>query len=347
MTVSNRTQWCFMLSLASALAACGGRTSTQEVGGKTSWLSTCGRDADCGFLEGAVCVQQLCTVTCERDGCGAIAGTNCVAQNTACLTQSTCLPECIENSDCRRFGSNYTCHASVCVLDACVPSGIETPDGSEPTPAPTTTTNPPLDDTFLSLPQPDAPTSEDGICVLHLDREPEQRPYKSSLEEYGYTSPLQSEPACNGNCGYSYTTNSEDGDGRWEYSSVLQCPLATSRCGELAATLDANPARCNTLDDCLRYTGVLAPCEPFFDQPRYFDSALFTTEQREAREATLREMQQSGCREPFLGWDGPTYLVDCVDNLCSLVESGYCGGAPPVECDACGPDAGESADTSD
>jgi hypothetical protein len=173
-----------------------------------------------------------------------------------------------------------------------------------------------------------------------MEGEPEQRPYKTLLEESGYDSFLSGEPACNGACGYEYSSFDEF----WVLDSALQCPLDTSACAELQASLNADPARCNADADCTAYAGSFRPCEPFLDQPRYFDSTLFTTEERAAREAVLFQMQQHGCRIEWLGWDGPAYELGCVDNLCTLVEAGSCDGSYPSVCDACVPnvDAGLS-----
>jgi hypothetical protein len=352
-----------VVAVVLALSACGGRTQ-QEVGGKTSWLASCSRDADCSALEGAVCVQHLCTLTCEDDECENIAGTRCVESSPNCLTRSTCLPDCKDDSECRRFGSDYTCHASVCVANSCSSLGGngETPDGSTPTgpssetdtavtqpdgsvtlPAPTdsaarpSSTNP--DETTTPAASAPVTTIDEGssgaqiVCTISLEALPEQRPYAYLLDESGVNY-AGGEPGCNGGCGYEYSAWDEV----WELNPTLQCPLETSTCEELAAPLEANPARCNTAADCTSVTSRLAPCDPYFEQPEYFDSALFTPEERAAREAVLLALQQHGCRRPALWWDGPIYELGCVDNLCALVDTGhFCGEAPP-ECDACAPE---------
>lgn len=358
MNLTPRIQSSVALLLGLLLAGCGARTTAGEVGGKTSWLSACSRDADCALLEGAVCLQRLCTLACEDNSCGSIAGTSCVESGRFdCLTQSACVPDCKDDSDCRKFGE-YTCEEAVCVADSCLrvegnaataepvsthsePAPIPdsgTPVTAPPSPVPTLVSNPPVDETTGS----DADSSGNIVCVAALDREPEQRPYKPLLEEWGYDPMLQGEPGCNGTCGYEYNYRED----LWVLNPALQCPLDTSACEAQQAALDANPARCETAEDCTYYSGSLAPCEPFFDQPRYFDSALFTSEERAAREAILLAMQQQGCRNDMFGWDGPTYALGCVDNLCRLVwGERSCDGLPlQPECDACAPnlDAGSS-----
>lgn len=348
MTRERNVSWP-LLAFALVLTACGGRTQ-QEVGGKTSWLSACTRDADCSALEGAVCVQQLCTVTCENEGCGGVSGTSCTESGTSCLTRAACLPDCTNTSDCRRFGSDYTCRESVCVMESCI--GGETLDASVSSPSsvdadssvidPQSSPSSQLSTSAQSVANPpgSAPTTdvdEDSsgppiICAVSLDAAPEQRPYGDLVADSGSTY-LEGEPGCNGSCGYEYSSFDEV----WVLNPTLKCPLDISTCDELQATLSASPARCDTNADCTEYTGSFRPCEPFFEHPRYFDSALFSNDERAARQAVLLEMQQRGCRAPWFGWDGYTYKLGCVDNRCQLVSNNTCDGAFPVECDACAP----------
>lgn len=165
-------------------------------------------------------------------------------------------------------------------------------------------------------------SSDDGPCAAEIDA-PTLRPYAGLLEQYDYTTPVHGEPGCSGRCGYVY-----DADDTWVYDSELVCPLDISTCEELGASLRAVPPPCNSVADCTSYTGTLQPCEPLLDAPTYFDSALYTPEQRATHAAILAEMRRLGCREANLGWDGPTFEVDCVDNQCELVATSYCGAAP-------------------
>lgn len=109
---------------ALAGVGCGARTA-EEVGGKTSWLSSCEHDSDCSRLDEAKCVQNLCTVECESNGCGSIEGTRCAPKQEGCFEDAACLPRCTEPADCRTFGEDYGCISGACVLDSCV-----TPDGA-------------------------------------------------------------------------------------------------------------------------------------------------------------------------------------------------------------------------
>lgn len=338
-----------------ATVACGSRTQS-EVGGKTSWLAACSRDADCSPLEDAKCVQNLCTVECENTGCAVVGGTQCASPLDGCFEAAACLPACSEPSDCRNVGSNYACVTGVCVLDSCE-AGVTPEDdrsegtlSAEPSSAAGSATQPgPQTNTNILTSPADTNTAttsavvDGGVsgmasdCAAVMRTAPRNRPYASAFGEVPRAA-IEGEPACEGACGY---VSGLDANGDlWSYSPVLACPLDVSRCDQLQDALDASPARCNTLDDCLSYSGLLELCETVFDGPNYWDSALFSAEERAARQEIYREMQALGCRRPFEGNDGPMYDVGCVDGMCQLVVKGYCGLQAALECDACGPDSG-------
>lgn len=365
---------CRALFLTTSLTTvgCGARTQS-EVGGKTSWLAACKRDADCAALDGAICVQNLCTAQCKSNGCGGVEGTRCAPEINGCFEDATCLPRCSEPADCRKFGASYGCIEGACVLDSCVAigapdsavrdPGTSTAEGSSgssaaPSPDPqgsssssaepqsSSDTSSATDsetsittegNTTMSL-SPDSGTPVTPSCEQVRSTRPSQRPYATELAELDLGS-LEGEPACEGACGYVSHYNS-DSDMVWRYVPEFDCPLDISRCGELQAALDASPPRCNTVDDCLSYSGSLALCEPVFDSPRYFDSALFTSQERMAREAIYFEMQERGCRRISSAWDGPRAEVGCIDNECQLVLGDHCSEIPAPACDACAPDAG-------
>lgn len=109
------------LAALMCLVGCGAR-SEGEVGGKTSWLSRCTRDSDCGAAAEARCVQNLCTARCDPNDCSAISGTACApADVSACVSEPSCLPSCTRQEDCQRFGIDYTCEDSLCVQSCVVP----------------------------------------------------------------------------------------------------------------------------------------------------------------------------------------------------------------------------------
>lgn len=106
-----------VVCMAFVLSACGARSTDNHTGGKTSWLSACvGNDA-CSGLEGSVCVNHLCTKTCE-DTCG-LENTTCTPIFAQSIDREqaprVCLPDCVEDRDCASFGSGYACEMAVCV----------------------------------------------------------------------------------------------------------------------------------------------------------------------------------------------------------------------------------------
>jgi Carbohydrate binding domain len=110
-----------VLAVLMCLAGCGAR-SEGEVGGKTSWLSRCTRDSDCGTRAEARCVQHLCTARCDPNDCSAISGTACApADVSACVSEPSCLPSCTRQEDCQRFGNDYACVDSLCVQSCVIP----------------------------------------------------------------------------------------------------------------------------------------------------------------------------------------------------------------------------------
>ncbi len=124
--------WCAVVAVG-LLAGCGAR-STDEIGGKTSWLSRCDRDADCASLNGGRCVQNLCTARCEPSSCDKVSGTACATSNVAaCITEPTCLPTCSRQGDCAAFGSGYDCIGSVCVVGCGETQGSVSVDVSDET----------------------------------------------------------------------------------------------------------------------------------------------------------------------------------------------------------------------
>lgn len=371
-TCWRRLSSALLLSAGLGTMACGARIES-EVGGKTSWLSACERDADCTRLDGAKCVQNLCTVECENDGCGAVEGTRCATQINGCFEAAACLPRCSEPSDCGSYGANYSCLEGACVLDSCVAivapdsaasdpgtsmseqgtrssdpaagpqssasGNTEFPSSAESSRASSSDTSSAMEtSTTTSLAPDSGATQVTADCEQILSMRPSERPYATQLAEADVGS-LEGEPACEGACGYVSVYN-VDYDLEWRHVPALECPLDISQCEELQAALDASPPRCNTVDDCVSYSGSLALCEPVFDRPRYFDSALFTPEERATRDAIYLEMQQRGCRRLSTGWDGPRAEVGCIDNECQLVLGDHCGELPVPACDACAPDAG-------
>lgn len=346
------------------ISACGARTS-DDVGGKTSWLSSCDDDADCDRIQGAECIQHLCTKACETNGCGQVEGTDCVSVARSCLTEPSCLPQCDDRNDCARFGSELTCLDSVCVKESCarvsddtepdaeatatvVPNGTIDPTINAPTSAPDVivdglTVSPDAATTAEPTTAPEQSTPNDGTstsgdvpttptdCAQFRDSV-SQRPHPAFWGLENDEEPLLGEAGCEGSCGYVYTDDTENFDPLWRYDGTLVCPLQLAECGELEAALDANPARCNSVDDCLSFQALTAPCEPVYGPVPYFDSALFTVEERAAREEILAQIQQRGCRDLFDGYDGPTYELACEDNLCTIAMGGdICGGWPPDE----------------
>lgn len=168
-------------------------------------------------------------------------------------------------------------------------------------------------------------------CPSTID-EPNQRPY---LELFSpgddpilRDDPVVGEPGCEGPCGYVvvFDLESEFGDDLiWQHDPALSCPLALNECDELESALDENPARCNTVADCTSFQAELNPCEPHYGPVHYFDSALFTSQQRRVREEILSQLEQRGCRDARpQDWDGPLYSLACEHNLCQLVVDGDC-----------------------
>lgn len=150
-----------ILATLMCLTACGAR-SEGEVGGKTSWLSRCARDSDCGGESAARCVQHLCTTRCDPNDCSAVSGTACAPTDVnACVSEPTCLPSCTRQEDCQLFGNDYECVDSFCIQGCFIPEVSGENDASVP-PAEFDSSGP-----NPSMPEPTAAGEASGETPTH------------------------------------------------------------------------------------------------------------------------------------------------------------------------------------
>ena len=107
-------------TVASLLTACGG---SGETGGETHWLLACSIDEACG--PSATCECGVCTKRCtdstectEAGELGSCADPSSDGPTELCGVappQGLCLPECLSDTDCERFGAGFACRDSHCV----------------------------------------------------------------------------------------------------------------------------------------------------------------------------------------------------------------------------------------
>lgn len=329
----------------SSVSACGARS--QKVGGETSWLKDCSADSDCS--EGS-CLCNVCTRTCDEPAdCKEVNRSVCVEPEQDLVdgvckarTQSICLAEAqlvtrsldasvsvdssvvsddgtateagvVESSSRDTASTSFRDNPSVSVV-----TGVEGVVDTSGSPNPiNSSSGAPQWTSSEAPPEPCLPEVRDNAGV---DRIPGMEgPW-----------PADNEPGCVGKCAYRYSEDvASFNSTRWILTDEPFCPLDVSSCDELQSELDGNPARCNTVDDCLEYAGLLNPCdgpaEGIYDAPTYFDSALFTEQERSERQAILTQMRQRGCGHIIADYPDPIiYRVECIDNLCKLDWTSQC-----------------------
>lgn len=329
--------WCAVC--LPSLTACGARS--QKVGGETSWLKDCKTNSDCG--QGS-CLCNVCTRACDNAAdCQEVNRSVCVEPEqdlvgAACQSrsQSICLAEAqlvvssvdasvsvdssvdasVDSSvvvddgiDSEASGAESSTRSVVSTTSGATPnfpeSTVEVVVDTSGSPGENNSNFAGRDASSVATAGPCPQEVWDGSVVARIDGRQDQ-------------SLAGDEPGCVGECGYRYVYFGNEP--RWVLIDNLSCPLDLTSCDELQAQLDDNPARCNTLDDCLGYEGTLDACDgAVYDGPTYFDSALFTPQERAQREATLSKMNNLGCGKIIGdGDDTSQYRVECIDNLCAL-----------------------------
>ena len=122
-----------MLSLLGAACSDAGPSTDSQ----THWLQPCQDNAACGD-EGLSCLCGICLVPCADDAAcvGTPTTTACFADNTsttdvicggATKAKSVCLPECMEDEDCK---AGQSCVQAACVTTEALPKTIPCGDTS-------------------------------------------------------------------------------------------------------------------------------------------------------------------------------------------------------------------------
>lgn len=342
-----------VLSLSS-VSGCGARS--QKVGGETSWLKDCNADSDCS--EGS-CLCNVCTRTCdEAADCNEVNRSVCVEPEQDLVdgvckarTQSICLAEA--QLVTRSIDASVSVDSSVVSDDGTATEAGVVESSSRDTASTSSGDNPSVsvvtgvegvvdtsgvpDETSSSFGSSHGPSSEgptgpcqeevrDGSLVQRID---------GRQDEW----PAEEEPGCIGTCAYRYREDVTTEDTtRWILTEEPFCPLDLTDCDGLQAQLNEDPAGCNTLDDCLGYSGSLDECSRSrggtYNSPTYFDSALFTPQERVERQAILNHMLRLGCGQIIVDVFEPSdYRVECLDHQCALQWHGFCAEPPQTETD--------------